>query len=99
MAVVMNMVWRGVTPEQYEAARKLVNWEGDPPPGALYHVASFDQQAAYVTDVWESAEQFQRFADSRLMPGVQQLGIQGQPEVEIRPAHAIFTPGYVASRR
>jgi hypothetical protein len=44
--------------------------------------------------VWDSAEDFQRFVDDRLMPGVQQVGIQGQPQVEILPAHAIFAPGY-----
>jgi hypothetical protein len=96
MAVVMNMVWEGVTKEQYDAARKLVNWENDTPAGAMYHAASFDDKALYVTDVWQSAERFQAFVEQRLMPGVAQVGIQGEPKVEIRPAHAIFTPAYTA---
>jgi len=94
MAIMMRMVWDGVTPEQYEAARKLVNWEGDVPAGAIYHVSAFGDGALHVTDVWDSAEAFQAFVDRRLMPGVQQLGIQGQPRVEIYPAHATFAPGY-----
>ncbi|MBI4492410.1 MAG: hypothetical protein HY690_06415 [Chloroflexi bacterium] len=97
--MVMDMVWRGVTPEQYDAARKLVDWEGDPPAGGIYHVASFSNQGLHVTDVWESAEAFQRFVDTRLMPGVQQIGIQGQPQVDIRPAHAVFAPGYQPATR
>ena len=94
MPIVMSMRWEGVTPEQYDAARDTVHWEGDVPDGAIYHVASFDDGGIWVTDIWESAEQFQRFVESRLMPGVQAVGITGEPHVEIRPAHAIFAPGY-----
>jgi hypothetical protein len=47
-----------------------------------------------VTDVWESPEDFQRFVQTRLMPGVQQLGIQGEPKVELHPAHALFAPAF-----
>jgi hypothetical protein len=97
MAVAMIMRWAGVTPEQYEAARSLVNWEGDLPPGAIFHVCAFDEEGLRVTDVWERAEDFQAFVESRLMPGVQQLGIQGQPEVEILPVHRMFTPGFVTA--
>ncbi|MBI4491816.1 MAG: hypothetical protein HY690_03375 [Chloroflexi bacterium] len=99
MPIVMEMVWRGFTPEQYDAARKLINLEGDPPTGAMYHVVSFSGQGIHVTDVWESAEAFQRFVDTRLMPGIQQLGIQGQPQIEIRPTHAIFAPAYAPTGR
>ena len=47
-----------------------------------------------MTDIWESAEQFQQFVDQRLMPGVKQVGIQGEPQVEIYPTHRIFAPAY-----
>jgi hypothetical protein len=93
MAVMMIMKWDGVSPDQYEQARKVVNWEGDWPKGAKFHVASFGEGALHVTDVWESAEDFQRFVDERLTPGVQQVGIQGQPDVQIYPMHATFNPG------
>lgn len=33
MPVVMSMRWAGVTPEQYDAVRKAVNWEGEAPAG------------------------------------------------------------------
>lgn len=92
MAVVMNMSWAGVTPEQYEAARKVVNWEGNPPAGGHLHIAWFDSAGLRVTDFWESAEQFQQFVDTRLTPGVQQVGIKGEPKVDIAPAHAAWAP-------
>ena len=59
------------------------------PEGAKYHVVSFDDQGIRVTDVWESADAFNRFVEQRLMPGVQKVGIAGQPEVEIIEVHRI----------
>ena len=94
MAIVMLMRWDGVSLEQYDEARKLVGWETEKPDGGMFHIAAHDGQALRVTDVWESAEQFQTFAEQRLMPGVAQLGLPGEPQVEIYPMHAIFTPGY-----
>jgi hypothetical protein len=94
MAVMMIMQWNDVTLEQYDRAREVVNWEGDVPPGALFHVAAYDGKAMRITDVWESGEQFQQFVVQRLTPGVQQVGIQGEPQVEIYPAHRIFAPAY-----
>ena len=94
MAVVMIMEWDGVTLEQYEAARKLVNWEGDPPEGGILHIAALTETGLRVTDVWQSAETFQAFAEQGLMPGVQQIGLPGQPKVEIYPVHALFTPAF-----
>lgn len=94
MAVAMFMEWDGLTPEQYESARKLVNWESEVAPGGLFHVAAFTDRGLRVVDVWESAEAFQAFAAERLMPGVQQFGITGEPRVEIHPVHAIFAPGF-----
>jgi hypothetical protein len=94
MAIVMNMVWDGVTPEQYDQVRELVNWENDRPVGANFHVASFDRGALRVTDMWDSAEDFQRFVEARLMPGVQQIGIAGEPDVTITEVHRTYTPAF-----
>jgi hypothetical protein len=92
MQTVMLMRWHGVTVDQYEEARSLVNWEGDVPDGAVLHIAGFDGDDLRVTDVWESPEQFQRFVDERLMPGVKEIGIEGEPEVRLYPLQAIFNP-------
>ena len=96
MAVVMNMEWDGVTREQYEAVRKIVDFEGKPPTGGLFHVASFNDKGLRVTDLWQSAETFQSFVEKRLMPGVKEAGIAGEPRVQIYPVHNLFTPGYRA---
>jgi len=94
MAVMMQMTWEGIGTEEYEAARNHVNWEGDVPPGAMFHVVAVTDNGVRVTDVWESAESFDAFVRDRLMPGVQELGIPGQPRVEILSAHRIFAPAF-----
>ena len=90
MPVVMQMRWDGVTAEQYDEARDKVRWEEDAPEGGMFHVSWFVDGAMHIIDVWESPEAFQSFVDERLMPGVQALGIEGQPEVAIQPAHRVL---------
>ena len=94
MAVLMLMEWPGVTREQYDEVCKVVNFENDVPKGGLFHVAAVSEKGLHVTDLWERPEDFQAFVEKRLMPGVQKVGVQGEPKVNILPAHNIFTPGY-----
>lgn len=86
MAIVMQMHWRGVTPEQYDDARRVVGWEARPASGGSLHVAWFDD-GLRVWDVWDTADAFDAFVQQRLMPGVAKVGIQGEPDVAIKPAH------------
>ena len=90
----MVMRWEGVTPEQYDQVREAVGWERDEPKGGVLHTASFDKSGMTVTDVWESADDFQAFVDQRLMPGVKQVGVPGEPQVQVSPLHALFTPAF-----
>ena len=92
MAVVMRMSWPEVTPEQYDQARELVGWEVAEADGGLFHVAYFDEEGFKATDVWESPEHFQSFVDNRLTPGIQQIGIEGEPNVTFAPVHRYFIP-------
>ena len=92
MKIVMLMKWDGVTPDQYEKLRGIVKWETDHPKGAVFHVAAFDADGIRVTDIWDSADDFNNFVQSRLMPGTNEVGIGGAPQVEILPAYAIFVP-------
>jgi hypothetical protein len=92
MATVMRVRWEGVTEDQYEQTRKQVGWDRDIPDGAKLHVAGFSDGGLKVLDVWESAEAFQAFRDQRLGPAVQQIDIQGEPDVSFYPMHACFAP-------
>ena len=93
MPVVMSMEWDGVTSDQDDETRSKVDWEGDVPGGAILHVPWFGDGGLRVVDVWESGEDFQHFVDSRLMPVVREVGIEGEPRVDIRPLHSrVFAP-------
>jgi hypothetical protein len=94
MAVTTYVNWEGITAKQYDEARNVVNWENDPPPGLLFHVAAFDGTAGHFTDIWETAEAFQEFIEQRVAPGMAQVGVTSQPDPQIRPVHAVFTPGF-----
>jgi hypothetical protein len=92
MSIVMQMHWPEVSRDQYEQARKIVGWEVNTPKGAKYHVAFFAKDGFHVLDVWESAQDFNNFLETRLMPGIQRIGIKGQPNVEICEVQATFAP-------
>ena len=92
MATVMTMHWPEVTEAQYEQARREVDWEGNVPQGAKFHVAWFAGDGFRVLDIWESQADCERFLSGRLTPAVKRIGIAGQPKVEFAPAHAIFAP-------
>ena len=94
MAVAMFLRWDGFTKEQYDAVRARVPFDRDSAPGGLFHVAAFDDGGISVTDVWESAEQFQAYLTEHLAPAFAQLGITGQPDVKIMPVHSLTTPGF-----
>src|SRR2546426_51423 len=92
MAVVMVMHWPEVTGEQYEEARRRVDWEGDQPEGGLGHIAWFED-GLRVVDVWESPADFERFGTERLMPVVKgELGLESEPDVRFASLHAHFVP-------
>jgi hypothetical protein len=93
----MTMEWDGISAADYEALRKIVRWEEDVAPGGILHVMALTDTGIRVTDVWNSADEFNAFVSERLMPGIQELGIAGEPRVEIHQVHALFAPGLAAN--
>lgn len=91
MAIVMVMHWPEITAEMYEEACERVGWEVDQPDGGRVHAAWFEEDGLHIHDVWESAEQFERFVEERLMPAVKgELGFPGEPSVRMYPLHRQF---------
>ena len=68
-----------------------MRWDGVT-PGGIIHIASFTEDGLRVTDVWETADDFNRFVESRLMPVVQELGIEGEPDVTFSELQAVWNP-------
>jgi hypothetical protein len=92
MAVVMSMRWEGVTQEQYDEVMQRLGLDEDPPAGGMFHVAGPGDGAWRVCDVWESQEHFERFMNDRLAGVTQEVGMQGEPEVEFFPLHNVWAP-------
>jgi hypothetical protein len=97
MAVVAIFQGPTLTQAQYEesvsrltgGAKRRMEAPGDwPVAGLVAHIAGQGPTGFRVVDVWESEEAFQRFG-AALMPIMQELGIEGAPEVY--PAYALVT--------
>ena len=96
MAVTMTMHWPGITKEQYQVARKEVGMDANPPKGLRFHVSSIGDDGFRVTDIWDSAQDFQTYLETRLSAAVAKAGITGQPNVSIGEMLDTLTPGYTA---
>jgi hypothetical protein len=92
MAVVVHVVLRGVTPEQYDRVRAEVGWLERPPDGGYSHVTWWEGDDCHNTDAWESEEAFNAFGTDRLGPAMGKLGIDVEPDVTFYPAYEVYTP-------
>jgi len=96
MSVVAVFQSPSLTQGQYEeSVRRLTGGKSRmespsdwPVEGLLAHVAGEGPNGFRVVDVWESEDAMRRFGDV-LMPILQELGIDVQPE--IYPAHAFVS--------
>jgi hypothetical protein len=93
MAVVAVFQGPTLTQERYdESVRRLTGGKDRfessadwPVEGLLAHIAGEGESGFRVVDVWESEEAFGRFGET-LVPILQEMGVEGQPEVY--PAHS-----------
>jgi hypothetical protein len=92
MSVAVHMRWPNIDVEAYERIRDRVRWEEDLPDGASFHVASPDGDAMRVFDIWDSGERFQAFVEGRIMPALEELGIESAAEVHVCEVHRMFAP-------
>jgi hypothetical protein len=82
MAVAYKMKFEGATLEQYDQVMQLMELTGEtePPEGAIFHWAAPTENGIMVVDVWESDEQFNKFAEERIGPYTAQVGIASPPK-------------------
>ena len=92
MAVIVHVVLRGVTQEEYDQVRAEVGWLEQVPDGGLAHLTWREGEDNHNIDSWESEEAFNTFGAERLGPAMAKLGLNVQPEVTFHPAHEVFTP-------
>jgi hypothetical protein len=82
------MVFRGATLEQYDQVIEKMGLTpaGPGPDGALFHWVAKTDDGIKVVDVWETAEQFQRFSQEQIVPFTREVGV-GAPEVTTYEVH------------
>ncbi|HKP19262.1 MAG TPA: hypothetical protein VJT84_12335 [Gaiellaceae bacterium] len=92
MPVAVEMNFKGATLDQYDQVIELMGLTpGTPaPPGGLFHWVAETDDGIRVVDVWESKEQYERFAQDQIGPYTQQVGIPAPPEVTYRDVHNII---------
>ncbi|WP_346958279.1 hypothetical protein [uncultured Arthrobacter sp.] len=73
------MEFDGTTIEQYDEINKLMGLTpgGPGPDGSISHWATMTDRGLQVTDVWKSREQFDAFAQEKIMPLSVKAGIAG----------------------
>jgi|ERR671924_1383693 hypothetical protein len=90
MAVAMFMRWPGLTGDQYDTVMGRLELDANPPVGGVLHLATVNENGLRVTEVWQTEQAFHSFLEHRFMPVVAELGLTGQPEVEIFPLHNLY---------
>ncbi len=92
MAIMVIIEWQGLTTEQYDQLRAAVGWLEEAPVGGRCHVVAFGDGGVRMIDVWDSAEDLQRFVEGRLMPRVHDLGLPDQVRLSVLPLHELSVP-------
>jgi hypothetical protein len=89
MSLVVRFPPSNVTKQQYDAVRGALTASGDwPPDGCELHVCFGDESNIRVSEIWESREKLDAFGQ-KLMPRLEEAGIQLSGEPEILEAHVV----------
>ena len=95
MPVAVVMDFPGATLEQYDQVLEKMGLTpgGAGPRGAISHWVTKTDDGIRVVDVWESGEQYERFAEEQIRPYALEVGFPGEPQVQMHDVHNHFTPG------
>ena len=90
MAVLFRFTPSGMTSEQYNAVGKKLQDSGAwPPPGLLGHVCFGSSGNLHVSEVWESREQQEQFAE-KLLPALQDENVDVTSEPQMIEVEGYF---------
>ena len=94
MAIAVEMVFPGATLAQYDQVLTKMGLTpgGKAAPGGISHFAAEKDGDLYVVDVWESKEQFERFAQEQIGPYSREAGFPNEPQLRFYDVHSYLTP-------
>ena len=92
MAVAIVMDFPGGTLDQYDAVIAGMGLVpgGPTPEGAIFHFVTRTDDGIRVIDVWETQEQFEKFAEDQIGPQTQKAGVPGPPVMTFYEVHNHF---------
>jgi hypothetical protein len=97
MAVLVTQELHGVSQEMYDGVNEKINAVAGPPAGLIVHTSGPADGGWRIVDVWESAEDFERFREERIRPAVmayaQEAGVDPDaPETTVWELHDVIKP-------
>ncbi|HEY8082771.1 MAG TPA: hypothetical protein VIE64_04330 [Solirubrobacterales bacterium] len=89
MAIGVVLEFPGGTLEQYDQVVEKMGFEpgGVGAPGGLFHWVTEVDGGIRVTDVWETREAFDAFAEEKIGPITAEVGIPGPPKITYYEVH------------
>jgi hypothetical protein len=89
MAVGVVIDCKGATLDQYDQALARMGRTpgGRGAPGSLFHWVTATDDGIRVTDVWETREEFEKFAQEQIGPITMEVGFPEPPEISFYDVH------------
>lgn len=89
MAVGVVLEFTGGTLEQYDQVVAKMGFTpgGTGAPAGLFHWVTATDDGIRVTDVWETREAFDAFAEEKIGPITAEVGIPGPPTITYYDVH------------
>ncbi len=94
MAVAVEMEIVGGTLDQYDQVIKKMGFRpgGSGGPNGMFHWVTKTDNGLRIVDVWETKEQFERFAREKIGPLSAEAGLP-QPKITFHEIHNYLTKG------
>jgi len=95
MAVAVVLDFEGATLDQYDQIIEKMGFTpgGAGAPGGMFHWVAKTDDGIRVTDVWDTREQFESFAEEQIGPYTQEVGISAPPQTTFHEVHNYLTAG------
>lgn len=90
--MILRIINRGMTAEQYELLRHELDIDHEHPLGLIMHGASETDGVIQVAQIWESSEYARRFDEELLGPAVRAVGVSAEAEITVFELQHLVTP-------
>jgi hypothetical protein len=94
MPVAVEFTFDGGTLDQYDEIMDLMGLTngGPTPPGALFHWCAKTDSGLRIVDVWDSREEFDKFAQEKIGPFSAKVGVP-EPSLVFHDVHSYVIRG------